>query len=815
MKNTWSYGETLSTFLATGESEEAKVNEIYGKINKSSTSFCVLETQREAWKYEVELLRTVLKPYESEENRIYFEFDLMRFSKRADVVLVVNGVLICLEFKTDMLDGEVVKSYTTQDKMQVMAYADEFAQFHSSSRKCPIVPVLVVPKAPEIDDPVDVCCENIFEVIRTTGNGLAKALKKICDKVPGKAKAVGMELIENASHWEEGEYETVPTIVQAADRLFENQNVEAITRSGTDVTKTMDEIRKIIRAAERENERVVCFVTGEPGAGKTLVGLKIAAEKMTREKAVKGRDDLVRKVLLSGNYPLVKVLKESLVRNLTERLQKCKDKVNKEGGTLTEAEKAFIASSGFEVKATGRSKKIKVPGQKKKIAVPQVEIYTINEFSDKGKRAIEVDGAKPADFKPRKFSKRFIESTVSSMIQLVSHFRRGWETSQKAPVENVFVFDESQRAWSAAQVRAKDKKTHKDQIERGWSEPRTLLEYLNRHGTDDWCVAVCLVGGGQDIHAGEAGIEEWYKALKADGDLSKWKICASPKTARSKAFKKTFGKADRVNPKWGVDYSKLHLSETVRSFKSKYVGPFINALIDGRARLETVGNALGAKELFKKVEKDGFPLYVSRDKEKALKWVLKNSLHGERRCGTVMSSRAVRLRRYGFVTQGMGFDEVSWFLDGPDIINSSCAMELAASEFKIQGLELDYVLMGWDGDFSYEPNTGKFSCRHFSKGENIWKSVARVSIEDDSGDTNGEKDAIEVDPRDKERHLKNAYRVLLTRARQGMVIYIPEGDSESATESNLSHENYDPTYRYLHDEIGIPDLSEVETRVLE
>lgn len=796
MKNAWSYGKTLDVFLSTnaGMTETDMINAICGEINNNSNSFCILETQREAWRMEVALLRRVLKPYNDVKNKIYFEFDLMRFSKRADVVLVINGILICLEFKTDLLEGESVKMYTTQDKTQVLAYADEFSQFHSTSGKCPIVPVLVVPAAPDKDDSITVCYENIFDVVRANEKTLSDVLNKICADVPTKAS--GLQLIDDVEVWEGGEYETVPTIVQAAGRLFENQSVEAITRSGTDVTKTMEVVEKIIRKAELNNEKVVCFVTGEPGAGKTLVGLKIAAGHMTRMSSVDGKDNLIRKVLLSGNYPLVKVLKESLVQNFTEKLQKCKDKVNKEGGTLGESDLSFIQGSGFEMKPTGKTKKIKIKGVKRDVA--QYELYTLGDFNDKGKRAEEIKDAQTGDFTRRKFSKRYIESTVSSMIQLVSHFRRGWETSAKAPSENVFVFDESQRAWSADQVRAKDKKTHPEQIKLGWSEPRTLLEYLNRHGPNDWCVAIALVGSGQDIHAGEAGIEEWYKALK-ENSLSTWKICAAPDTVSSESFRVNFPACGRVNPEWGIDYAKLHLNDTVRSFKSKHVGPFINALIEGRAKLEA------AKGCLAKMKE--FPLFLTREKEKGEEWIKSVSLHGERRCGLVMSSRAVRLRKYGFVTQGMGFDEVSWFLDDPDVINSSCAMELAASEFKIQGLELDYVLVGWDGDFAFDPDKGTFQCRHFSKRENKWKSVAKISNDDDVGDANGEKESQEVNPRDKERHLKNAYRVLLTRARQGMIIFIPKG--EESQDSNLWKGNYDTTYTYLHDEVEIPDLNDV------
>ena len=170
-----------------------------------------------------------------------------------------------------------------------------------------------------------------------------------------------------------------------------------------------------------------------------------------------------------------------------------------------------------------------------------------------------------------------------------------------------------------------------------------------------------------------------------------------------------------------------------------------------------------------------------------------------------MSSRALRLRKYGFITQGMGFDEVSWFLDDKTNINSSCAMELAASEFKVQGLELDYVLMGWDGDFAFDPKKGVFECRHFSKRENKWKSVVKISKDDDAGDVNGDKETEDFDPRNRERHLRNAYRVLLTRARQGMIIFIPEGENDE--ESNMWKGNYDATYSFLCNEVGIPELT--------
>ena len=771
---------------------------ILGEISEGSGNFCILQTQRDAWKQEIDLLQGILKDkrFNKSTNRIYFEFNLMRFAKRVDVVLILEGVLICLEFKTDLV-GYAGKSYLAQDKAQALAYADEFSQFHDTSSKCPIVPVLVVPGAPKMDNDIALNNANVYKLQCSNEETLADTLKAVLDK---KDEDKWSDLIVDPDKWETGEYNTVPTIVEAAGRLFENQNVEAITRSGTDVTKTIRTIEKIIRVAEREKKCVLCFVTGEPGAGKTLVGLQLASSHMKKEISPGENttgDDLIRKVMLSGNYPLVKVLKESLVRNFYGRLKACKDLMNNEGGSLTDEQKCFIASCGFQVLPTGKTRKIKGVTA----PVEMQELWTISKFTSKGKTVVKKE---QDNLERRKFSRTFVEATVSSMIQMVSHFRRGWELSENPPVENVFVFDEAQRAWSFNQVRKKEgsKKTHSDQISKGWSEPRTLLEYLNRHGKrGGWCVAIALVGHGQDIHEGEAGIEEWYKALKDSENLQDWVVCGYDK---QELIDK--GVAQQINPDYGtdIDYDKLHLIDMQRSFKAKDVGPFVNALLEGNAGLEK------AKRLIGEINKT-FPLYITRDIDCAKKWLLKVSDNGRRRCGSVMSSRAIRLRAWGFQTLAQGFDEATWFLEPADNINSSSALEISATEFKIQGLELDYVLVGWDGDLFYNSRKGAFEARHFSLKDNAWKEVKSLNKDDDTGNTDGDSNDAEVDPKDKDRHLRNAYRVLLTRARQGMVIFVPKGVSDDSDQINLSHENYDATYAFLHDDnaVGIRECPEV------
>ncbi len=787
MRNNWSYGKPITEFLS--ESDES----VLGSIFADPQQFCVLEQQREAWKAEIDLLKKILGPFGAKaDNKIYFEYNLMRFTNRVDVVLILDGILTCLEFKTEFAEHGESKPFLIQDKNQVMAYADEFAQFHSMSRYCPIVPILVVTSGADYSDDIELHCENIFNVLRANERTLQDYLARLIVDVPKYMGAHSLlKPIENVAEWEQGEYQTVPTVVEAAGRLFENQSVEAITRSGTDVTETMKAIAQIIELAEKNHDRVICFVTGEPGAGKTLVGLKLAAETQESAEKVNGESQLIRKVFLSGNYPLVKVLKESLVRNLSDRLKECLDKLNKDKKELTEAQSAFVRNCGFKV--IEEKLKSKKGGSKK-------YLQTLSEFSDKGKRREEMRNASNTEFKPRKYSKTFIKATVGSMIQMVSNFRLGWETSDKPPTEHVFIFDEAQRAWSAQQVKSKDSKTHHDQVSRGWSEPRTLLEYLNRHADEDWCVAVALVGEGQDIHAGEAGIGEWYTALDAES-LKSWKICAPTRIEGSTLFKEKFANSARVNVYEDIKYCDLHLSKTQRSYRSQEVGGFVNALLKGRKGLKDAKDAL--------VHMNDFPLFLTRNVEDGKMWIQDKSNNGERRCGMVLSSRGVRLRRDGFIAQAMGFDEATWFLDGVENVNSSSACELSATEFKIQGLELDYVLVGWDGDFIFDPATGEFECRHFKVKQNAWvpvKKIVATDEDDDDEEDTGEKD---VDPRDKDRHLRNSYRVLLTRARQGMIIFIPKGDDASVEESNRSKYNYDPTYKFLHDEVGIKDLSDL------
>ncbi len=782
------YSGTIEKFLkeSTGPVGSSTV---FAQLNDNSKNFSVVPEQRDVWKEEIELLRKTFSGWDIN-GRIYFEYEFPRIGRRADVVILAAGCLLCLEFKGDE-GGEIPKTYTSLDKDQALDYALDFADFNSESHKCPIVPLLVVTKAPARNDPIEVLEGGVHKIVCTNGDGLKGAVQKVLNEVKGGERIPE----EKYDAWEDATYEPTPTIVQAAERLFENNKVEDITRSGADVSKSISEVEKIISWAEKNKKKVVCFVTGQPGAGKTLVGLKLA----TSSKVVAAEDGgdgtrLANRVFLSGNYPLVHVLQQALVRDFVQRVQECEDSLNADNGNheMSKEQEALLSVCKLrdDVKTKGKRNPIK--------------IHRIVEDTQEEQRRT-------------RFSKKGLTEIFDSKIQLVSRFRAEYSSADVvAPNEHVFIFDEAQRAWDAKQIARKDKNKEscEFQIKRCMSEPEALLRYLSlpRKQEEDWCVAVALVGHGQDISHGEQGIEQWYKTLSmkeaGTGDFvfKGWDICcAKTGIVETDALKEMFEvHKGYVNNVPGVNYEMLHLKTTMRSYHAPKLSDFVDALIEGKGRLNEAKALLA--ELQAKNPATGnesFFLRITRDLEQAKKWLIAHGYGSMRRYGLLVSSKGVRLRRYGFHAIGNGFDEVAWFLDPKNTVNSSYAMEIAASEFKVQGLEIDFSAVGWDGDYWYDEKSGKFRCRNFFVSKNQWCELTDEDIEQDAGEDESTSDEP-VSKDDRIRHLINAYRVILTRARQGMIIYVPTG--EESEESNLWKGNYDSTYMYLRDEVGIPEL---------
>ncbi len=461
--------------------------------------------------------------------------------------------------------------------------------------------------------------------------------------------------------------------------LFNKHSVNDISRSDASAKNlqvTSKTVSEIILNAKVKNEKAICFVTGVPGAGKTLVGLNIAAQHYDKTKKSST-------VFLSGNGPLVAILREALTR---DKVKQEKEKNNK---------------------------------------IKKGEVF----------------------------------SSVKTIIQNVHHFRDDClKDNNSAPFEHVTIFDEAQRAWDLAQT-SSFMKRKKNLPNFSQSEPNFLISCLDRH--QDWAVIICLVGGGQEINTGEAGIAEWIDSVNTS--FPHWKLFISNKLTDSEY---AAGKSlELVKGNLSVTYKEeLHLSVSMRSFRAENLSLLIKNILDI--------NLNEAKKNYSLL-KNKYPIVISRDLSKAKKW-LKEIARGSERYGIVVSSHAERLKPHAIDVKSP-MDPVHWFLDEKDDVRSSYYLEDVATEFDVQGLELDWSCVVWDGDFRFSQNDWKTFEFRGSKWQNINKEERKL-------------------------YLKNAYRVLLTRARQGMVIVVPFGELEDNTRNP---EYYDHTFNYLK-ELGFP-----------
>lgn len=455
--------------------------------------------------------------------------------------------------------------------------------------------------------------------------------------------------------------------------LYNGHSVTEISRSDAsaiNLTRTSEAISQIIRSSKANDHKSICFVTGVPGAGKTLVGLNIATKHIDKNSELYS-------VFLSGNGPLVAILREALARD--------KVRVEKERGC--------------------------------------------------------------------KLKKGEARSRVKAFIQNVHHFRdECLIDSARPPVEHVALFDEAQRAWDLEQT-SKFMLQKKKRADFNRSEPEFLISCLDRH--QDWGVIVCLVGGGQEINTGEAGISEWIDSLLRS--FPEWHIHISSRLTDSEYGAGAVLK--RIESREGVQiHDELHLAVSLRSFRAEHVSRLVKEILDleeqeARATLGEIGKR--------------FPIALTRDLGKAKRW-LKEQARGSERYGIVASSQAQRLKPHAIDVKSP-MDPIHWFLDAKEDVRSSYYLEDVATEFHVQGLELDWACVTWDADFRY----GQDGWEHSSFCGDRWNRIRKP---------------------ERQMYLKNAYRVLLTRARQGMVIVVPEGDPNDPTRKR---EYYDGTFDYL------------------
>jgi hypothetical protein len=645
------YNDSIANFLVTSPEE------IIGKIALKN-EFSLEQTQKDAWLSQITILKEVLPTYKGS---IYFEYIIPRMGQRIDVVILIGAVIFILEFKI----GE--KEYTSSAIDQVMDYALDLKNFHESSHEQYIAPILVATKA-----------KNAFSIVATTPQN-DKLLLPIKSNIVLLNKVIEEVLVFsegkdiNQNDWEQGRYCPTPTIIEAAMALYNNHSVKDISRSDAsaiNLSQTSDAVSKIIRSSKDNSRKSICFVTGVPGAGKTLVGLHIATTHIDKS------NDLYS-VFLSGNGPLVAILREALARDKVKR----------------EKEKGIKVKKG---KAMGDVKMF---------------IQNVHNFRDE------------------------------CLIDIAS-----------APIEHVALFDEAQRAWNLEQT-TNFMSRKKNRHNFNQSEPEFLISCLDRH--KDWAVVVCLVGGGQEINTGEAGITEWIQSLERS--FTGWDIYISDRLADSEYSAGEVLKKMESRP--NVVYNKsLHLSVSMRSFRAEDVSLLVKQMLDL--------NIDEASHTLEKV-KANYPIVITRDLSKAKQW-LKQQARGTERYGIVVSSQAERLKPHAiFVKSTM--DPIHWFLDGKEDVRSSYYLEDVATEFHVQGLELDWVCVTWDADFRYT-ETGWDS---WSFVGSRWNHISKT---------------------ERKAYLKNAYRVLLTRARQGMVIVVPSGDEEDHTRPPKF---YNSTFEYL------------------
>lgn len=675
----------------------------------------VQNTAIDAWEGEIRIMQSILKSWKNEDAYIVFEYSIPRLGKRIDVVLLLRGIVFCIEFK-------VGKSEALQDDLeQVLDYALDLKNFHLYSSDKPIVPILVPTKYGRktellFSSPYD---DGILNPSITGESGLAEILRKSVDLLGTTWKRDTW-----GYNWTIGPYAPTPTIIEAARTLYENHSVEDITRHEADKVSTdatIEYLLHVIQESKTQGKKSICFVTGVPGAGKTLVGLDVAIKQSYKDGE---KDKENGAVYLSGNGPLVAVLTEALA---IDNQQKCREKKMKKN----------LSDSRREV-----SEFLQI-----------IHRYRDNMLA-KIKNPVE-NGV--------------LEIDPTKAVKL--------EHAGYGEVEHVAIFDEAQRTW-----------THKrlaDYLKRGGtygnklkvpnfpvSEASFLIWSMDQK--DDWAVIICLVGGGQEINTGEAGITDWINALNQD--YPHWSIYISSRLTEAEYAEGKVNQLLRDNT--NVTYSdSLHLSVSLRSFRAETLSDFVHACLSFSPN---------AASLYNDVSQKGYPVLLTRDINKARAW-LRSKARGSQQMGILVTKVAARFKPQAVNVLAQGDENaVHWFLEDKTDIRSSNYLEEAATEIQVQGLELDYACVLWDADMRYE--NGRWGYYKFN-GKTKWNP-----------ENNEEQ----------RKYMLNAYRVLLTRARQGIIVCVPEGNSRLNSEgfpedATRLPKFYDGTYEYFK-QIGIREL---------
>ena len=611
---------------------------------------------------------------------ILLEYPIPQIGQRIDAVILAHNAVVVIETKTGQSP--------TGARRQVEDYCISLASFHEGSVNRTIVPLVVSDAHTTVPSDASAFEGLIRKCVVTDTASLGELLANTTNRIVDRNQpAISPEL------WDEARFRPIPPIIEAAVKLYAGMDVFEIGHAAAaqeDLEKTTKAVIRIVEEAREKRERVICFVTGVPGAGKTLVGLNAVHQPELKDVSM----------FLSGNGPLVKVIREALTRDVVKR---------------------------------------------------------------------------------EDVSRRTAEHTLHTFVANVHRFADDFATDHRPPTRNVVVFDEAQRAWD------QEENTRPRQNGRGKerpkaSEPRMVIEIMDRF-KDEWAVIVALIGGGQEINRGEAGLAEWGRALREFPD---WQIFASPEVLDGgnsvdgfQLFTEPDPRQDRLHRS-----SDLHLTVSVRSIRAKEVSAWVNAVLAGKPAEARV-IATGMRET---------PI-LTRDLDVARVW-LKSRQLGRTRSGLVASSAATRLRADGMEAGfdfHKGFEWEHWFLDHSECVERDCdhkycgdvrassKLEVCATQFEIQGLELDWVGVCWGDDLIWDGQTW----RSQSFNSKQWTTIRPEILKDVE-----RRERLER----KHRYRVNGYRVLLTRARQGMIIYVP---SPLASDRSRSHEALDRSFEVL------------------
>lgn len=662
------YRESVISFLS------AHASQILGTLQHryADDGFLSQYTrQTKVWAHTIPLLQSELaevfrqRPAAAEWT-VLLEYPLYRLRRRIDVVILAGPALVVIEAKSG---GQ---GFPAENQRQVEEYALDLRDFHAESKSRKIHPVLWNTHAsePPVQYPLPLNASDPVSPVHLAGkHGLRSFLARV--NIDTATSVIASE------DWDHSAYQPVPTIVEAATAIFSQHNVRNIANADAENLRVAaSRLVDLIQEARTTKCRFLLMLTGVPGSGKTLAGLEVVHNAVA--SGVEERGDIV---YLSGNTPLVTVLREALARD-----QHAREKGEPDGRSLEDVRR--------DVRA---------------------RIQHINDFLKDG-----------------------LSRTRGGTVH-----------------EHAIVFDEAQRAW--------DEKQGREKFDREASEPALLLELMARQ--PDWCACVCLVGGGQEINSGEEGVRGWGEALRKMpvNERKQWTVIAPPDVFAGGETAGGFSIGElpadvqhRVDP-------ELQLRVPQRSFRSPDVSQWVNAVLAGRTQeAEAIASSLG-----------NYPVLLTRSIEQAKSW-LKAHGRGERRYGLLASSGARRLRAYGYgimLHATAGAEIAHWYLNPKDDIRSSFALEVPANEYSCQGLELDLTCLCWGGDMLWDQATQQWVYSRLSG--NVWQQV-RSPVD--------------------QTYITNSYRVLLTRAREGMILWVPEG---SPTDSTRLPEPLDATADFL------------------